>query len=440
MNSPLQRRSKGFSATELLILMAIIAVLVVLSTAAISRVNRTTLTARCVTNLKTLGTAFHQFITDHEGRFPPTPNYIYINSKRKGWRYRIISSTWEEEAREEFREAIRRAGLSGMVQPVNDIGEALDDGIGLLAAYRHLFQEFGETIVQATKADDLSAAKKAGRTGVIFSLTGLPVFGAGTMADPDSIFDWIELWYLLGVRFMHVGYNRRNYFADGCTESRDGGLSDFGRELVRRLNRAGIIVDLPHSSPQTLLDAVRESTRPVMATHLGCQAVYAHPRSKSDRELKAIAETDGLVGIFAEATMLGPGADLNLLLRHVAHAVKTVGARHVSIGTDLAYQRPWNEPIPHSPQLSAFVRRAAGIRSDFTLHASDEHRGGSLTWTNWPLFTVGLLRLGLREGEIEAILGGNLRRVLEACRSEQGGGASTPSLSAGENAALSPGR
>lgn len=337
-------------------------------------------------------------------------------AKRKSWQTRITASTWDDEARGEFLAALDRANLCGMVQPVNDIGEAMEDAIELIAAHRHLCHEFSSRIFQATTAEDLIAARKNNRTGIIFSLTGLPVFGAGSMADPDGIFDWIDTWYLLGVRFMHVGYNRRNYFADGCMEETDGGLSDLGRELVSRLNRSGILVDLPHSSPKTTFDAVAQSSRPVVATHAGCREIHDHPRCKSDRELKAIADTDGLVGIFALPEFLGPEADLNLLLQHIAHAVELLGARHVSIGTDLSYGRPVAETLRTQPQFAAFLRKASGFKPEHVQHESHEHRGGSLTWTNWPLFTVGLLRLGLSETDIAQILGGNLRRILSAAR------------------------
>lgn len=337
--------------------------------------------------------------------------------KRKYWAGLAAAPASDPEMTREYLMALRKTGLRGMVQPVNDIGESLEDAIELLAAFRHQCNVLKKHLYQATCAEDLEGEDREERIGILFSLTGLPVFGAGNMADPDGLLDWVDTWYRLGVRFMHMGYNRRNYFAEGCTEDNDGGVSDFGRELIARLNRTGIIVDVPHSSPRTLLEAVKLTTRPLVATHTGCQAVHDYPRCKSDEELKAIAETGGYVGIFALPTLLGPQADLNLMFRHIEHAIRTVGVDHVTIGTDGSYVSSTGmESLREHPGKPRIDR--AGWRSGHRLHASREHLDGSLAWTNWPLFTVGLVKLGLSDEDIGKILGGNLRRVLRACRPE----------------------
>lgn len=112
---------------------------------------------------------------------------------------------------------MNRAGVCGMIQPVNDIGESLSGAVALMASYHHICNVFKERVFQATCAEDLETAHTTGRTGVLFSLTGLPIAGAGCMDDLEGI----------------------------CTETNDGGVSDLGRELVRRMNRTGIVIDLP---------------------------------------------------------------------------------------------------------------------------------------------------------------------------------------------------
>lgn len=338
--------------------------------------------------------------------------------KQKSWACRVTAPASNEEAAGEYFDALDHAGVCGTVQNISDIGESLEYAVMNIAAHRHLCNVFKERFFQATCAEDLESARATGRIGVLFSLTGLPIAGAGSMADPDALLDWLDVWYHMGIRFMHISYNRRNYFGEGCTELRDGGLSDFGAELIARMNKAGIIVDLPHSSFGTTCDAASISRKPVIATHAGCRAVHDHPRCKSDEELKAIAASGGYIGIFAEPSLLGPNADLNLLLKHVQHAVETVGAEHVAIGTDIAYRRNAPAGVRPHPGASAHILKVSGFRPEHLQHASRDHLGGSLTWTNWPLITVGLLRMGLRETEIEKILGGNLRRTLRACRPE----------------------
>ncbi|HWL51420.1 MAG TPA: membrane dipeptidase [Chthoniobacteraceae bacterium] len=336
---------------------------------------------------------------------------------RHYWSGLMASPTYEPEGAAEFRDALAWANLGAMVQPVNDIGECLQDAVTLLSGYRHLCHVFSDRLFQATCAGDLERPRTGGRTGVVFSLTGLPLFGGGSMADPDALLDWVEVWYRLGVRFTHLGYNRRNGFADGCTEANDGGVSDFGAALIARMNREGIVVDVPHSGPRATLDATRLSGKPVVATHTGCAALYDHPRCKSDAALKALADTGGYAGIFAIPNLLGKGADLNLLLAHVRHAVRLVGAEHVAIGTDNSYISPPEQRTMRSPAGRAIFDRS-GWKPEHKRYSSLEHETGSLAWTNWPLITVGLLKIGLGEEEIGNILGGNLRRVLDACRPE----------------------
>ena len=339
--------------------------------------------------------------------------------KRKTWAHRVTSATLDENAAQEYLEAMNRAGVCGLIQNISDVGESLVDAVTLMASYRHICNVFKDRVFQATCAEDLLQAKATGRTGVLFSLTGLPVEGTGGIIDLEGLLDWVDIWYQLGVRFMHMGYNRRNYFADGCTEINDGGLSDLGGELIRRMNRAGIIVDVPHSSRKTTFDAVEVSSRPVVATHIGCAAIHEHPRCKTDAELKAIADSGGYIGIVAHPMILGPNADLNLLLRHVEHAVNVIGADHVSVGTDLGYDGEWLKATRSYPVSGDLLIDRGGWKPEHRLHSNGfECTQGSLAWTNWPLITVGLVKMGLSESDIEKILGGNLRRVLQACRPE----------------------
>jgi membrane dipeptidase len=237
------------------------------------------------------------------------------------------------------------------------------------------------------------------------------------MDDLDARLGWVETWYHLGVRLMHLSYNRRNEVADGCTEEADGGLSEYGREFVRKLNQMGIIVDTPHTGKQSTLDAVAVSEKPVTASHIGCEGVFPdHPRCKSDEELKAIADTDGLIGIYCLAGMLGPNATVNTMLDHVDYAVKLIGADHVAIGTDVCYMRTWPDDLRAHPSKQNTSARRGAWKPQHQKHSTTSHIDGDLAWTNWPLFTVGLVMRGYADADIRKILGGNLMRVLDANR------------------------
>ena len=148
----------------------------------------------------------------------------------------------------------------------------------------------------------------------------------------------LDMFYRLGIRIIQLTYNDRNFVGDGCLEPANAGLSQFGREVVARMNALGIAVDLSHCGTQTTADGIAASTKPPLITHSGCREVYRHPRSKEDRELKAMADKGGVVGIyFMPFIGPGPGAPtVEMLMRQIDHAIKICGVDHVGIGSDLS--------------------------------------------------------------------------------------------------------
>lgn len=338
----------------------------------------------------------------------------FIDQTRRMNYLRSAAMTLSAEAREETSAALDQAGVSCIVLPANDYGESLRDAVERIAAFQRFFLTMPERLFQTIDAEGIDRAKRQGATAVIYSLTGMPIFGAGEMSDPAQLLEWVTIWHAMGVRFMHLGYNRRNLFAEGCTERNDGGVSELGRDLIEMMNRTGIIVDVPHSSRKTLLDATRLSPRPVVVSHAGCRAIFDGCRCKSDEEIKAIAATGGYIGINSVPQLIGEHGDLNIMLRHVEHAVKLVGAEHVVIGSDLGYSREAAVPLSANP--GGWRRRYAGGWAEHarTGIPNTEHLDGSLAWTNRPLITVGLVKMGLSDDDIAQIHYGNLRRVLSA--------------------------
>lgn len=147
----------------------------------------------------------------------------------------------------------------------------------------------------------------------------------------------VDVLYNEGVRLFQLTYNRQNMLGTGCNDSSRGGLSDFGRDVVDRIDALGGVVDLSHCGKQTTLDAIEHSDMPVAVTHSTCQAVAPHYRGKSDEEIKALAAADGYMGIAALPWFIAPDSDgptLDVLLDHLEHAVSILGPDRVGIGTD----------------------------------------------------------------------------------------------------------
>jgi membrane dipeptidase len=178
------------------------------------------------------------------------------------------------------------------------------------------------------------------------------------------------------------------------------------------MNRVGVILDVAHSGWRTSLEAAKASTKPVVASHSGAVAVHHHIRSKPDEVIRAIVDSGGFVGVYSVASFLGGGADLNAMLDHIAYLVKRFGADHVAIGTDIAY-------IPQSAdaegrKMGRRPRSRPRYESFWPPGALDSKSHPSLAWTNWPMFTVGMVQRGISDSDIQKILGDNVMRVARA--------------------------
>ena len=334
---------------------------------------------------------------------------------------RVMEPTRDAEAREQYVTVWRAAGVTGAMQNLGGQGP-LYRSLHHFARFFRVWDCMPEVSRRAICAEDVITAKAENRHCQFISLNALP--GQHHLGDLDGALAMIETIHNLGCRMMHLPYNRRNLIGDGCIERANGGLSEFGREVVERMNRVGIIVDTAHSGAQTTCDAAHASEAPMAASHTGCAAVHAHDRCKSDDAIRAIAETGGFVGVCCIPEFLGGRGTIVELLDHVDYVVKLVGAEHAAIGTDVGTVAPDPEGI----ELKPFPKTRAKNRNWRPEHlasseqANEEHRSGSLCWMNWPYFTVGLVQRGHSDDDVRKIIGGNVLRVLREVAGRAGCG------------------
>lgn len=339
----------------------------------------------------------------------------------RNFRFRTLVETGSARsagAAREFVAALRVSGLDGMVQTVAE-GKSREQDVMRMACSIDNCRRMSPYMMEAGHPEEFHVAHDLGRFAVTRSVNGPPC--PWKLIDPEMEFDWLPTWHRLGVRLMHLTYNRANPVGSGCAETRDGGLTALGHELVKALNETGIVVDVPHSSRQTLLDAARASSKPILISHSSCKAVYNHIRGKSDEEIKAVAATGGAMGIVVLGRFLGEKANLNTFLDHLEHALKVVGEDHVMIGTDRCYRSSADRVEWPKSSKGRFSNRWWGNwtpENNGPDHSSDQDQLG-LSWINWPLFTVGMVQRGFSENTIRKILGQNLLRVLEANRPER---------------------
>ncbi len=292
-----------------------------------------------------------------------------------------------------------------------------------IAAVRALGENHPETWELASTAGDVRRIVGGGKLAALMGLEGGYAI--------DERLEMVERYYKMGVRYMSPAWSVSTSWAgsSGDETGRTRGLNDFGRDVVREMNRLGMMVDVSHVSDPTFWDIVNTSTRPVIATHSGCRAIANVPRNLTDEMLRALAKTGGVCSVLFYPEFLEPGwsekkkqvdaqiaplvqkasdeepggiaqkkmardrvrlreyarrlppVTVSRLVDHIDHIVKLVGIDHVGIGSDFD-----------------------GIQATPTDLATVE---------DLPNLTKELLRRGYSEQDIEKILGGNMLRVME---------------------------
>jgi len=280
--------------------------------------------------------------------------------------------------------------------------EAFDDALQAIKEYDRHIDTHRNHFLMATRGEDIDRAKKEGRLALMV------LFQNTTPIGDES--EKLDFFYNLGVRSMQLTYNTRNLVGDGCMERTHSGLSEFGLKVVDRMNSLGMLIDLSHTCMATMADAIQFSKKSVMISHSGCRAVYDHPRNTTDENLRALADKDGVIGIYQINPFIGP-KDRNSLddyLNHIDHAVRVAGIDHVCIGSDREHRA-----IPDT------IEEQRKLEEELTNYYPDKSQK-----IHWPFFiselnhprrmvTIwkGLEKRGYRTGDIEKIMGKNCYRV-----------------------------
>ena len=313
---------------------------------------------------------------------------------------------------QEYRDAWRASGVTCIFQNAGEEGQDPMRLLKRLARFTYVTDMMRGFVSKAASPQDVLTAKREGRHCLYMTGNGVPLTQQW-VSVPDEL-RYVRIFYQLGIRMMHLTYQRRNMIGDGCGEKTDAGLSDFGEAAIAEMNRVGVIPDCAHSGWQTSLEAARVSTKPVVASHSVCGAIYPHIRSKPDEVIKAIADSGGYIGICCIPRFLRGDGDVSVLLNHVDHVIRKFGPDHVAIGTDVAYQS--QDASRERAKVPSRGKRRTEFRSLWPAddYQTSQQANDSLAWTNWPLFTVGLVQRGHSDDVIRKVIGGNVMRVAKS--------------------------
>lgn len=287
----------------------------------------------------------------------------------------------------------------------------------LIDAMYGVLNKYPDRIELARNAADLERIVASGKLAALMGIEG------GHAIQNDLAL--LRMFHRLGVTYMTLTHSNTNDWADSSTDkARWGGLNDFGRRVVREMNRLGMLVDVSHVSEDTVMDVLEVSTKPVIASHSSCLALCNHPRNLSDNALKAIAKNGGVIGInffsgFVDQKYLDAMnamqndilATINEKKQIAPEDLDRVAAERLKLLDDPGIPRPpfarLLDHIDHAVKIAGIDH--VGIGSDLDMIPTPE---GMNDVSDMPKITKGLLERGYKEAEIRKILGGNFLRVL----------------------------
>ena len=263
-----------------------------------------------------------------------------------------------------------------------------------VAAMRRRILALSDSCVLVETTDDILRAKAAGKLAVGMHFQGTNPF--------EMNIDVIEPFYKLGIRHALMVYNLKNFVGDGCHEDTNCGLSRFGKLVIREMNRVGMIVDVTHTGYRSSMEAMELSSAPTIFSHSNARALYDHDRNIRDDQIKACADTGGVVCLNGVGMFLGPEETpetiVSSVIRHIDYMVELVGPEHVGLGMDFMYLEGSDYGFYYKYKF-AFPKGYPDPPWHF------------FRPEQMPELTEELLRRGYQEADIRGILGENFFRV-----------------------------
>ena len=238
-------------------------------------------------------------------------------------------NNWSEEV---FKQ-IQEGGLSAIHVTIcyhEDFQEMVQNVID----WNQYFENYSNMIFHGRTASDVEKAQKEGRTAIFF--------GFQNCSPIEDNIGLVEICHQLGVRFMQLTYNNQSLLGTGCYEDNDPGITRMGKQVIKEMNRVGLVVDMSHSAEKSTLEAIELSERPIAITH--ANPTFWHPalRNKSNKVLEALGESGSMLGfsVYAHHLKAGTNCSLESFCNMVAETAEIMGVTNIGIGTDLCQNQP----------------------------------------------------------------------------------------------------
>ena len=246
--------------------------------------------------------------------------------------YRIDNLQYCNWSREIF-EINRDAGLDAVHVTVV-YHEDYDEFLTRISEWNELFKSNSDLIFLGKDIRDIEKAKLENKTAIFF--------GFQNCSPIEDDINLVEKVHELGCRFMQLTYNNQSLLATGCYENVDSGVTNFGKEVIKEMNRVGIVIDMSHSAEKSTLEAIELSQKPIAITHANPSFWYKAKRNKSDTLLKNLSESGGMLGLSLYAHHLKDSSNCKLesFCEMVAKTADLIGVKNIGIGSDLCLNQP----------------------------------------------------------------------------------------------------
>ena len=283
--------------------------------------------------------------------------------------------------------------------------ETFRETVANVETWNRWFERFPELIFHGRTGDDVRRAKTEGRTAIFFGFQ-----------NPSPIEDdigLVEIWHSLGARFMQLTYNNQSLLATGCYEAEDQGVTRMGRQVIREMNRVGLVVDMSHSAERSTLEAIEISERPIAITH--ANPAFWHParRNKSNEVLRALGQAGGMLGFSMYPHHLKDKSDCTLasFCEMIARTADLMGVNNIGLGSDLCQDQP--DSVVEWMRMGRWSKQkdyGEGSANDAGFPPMPEWFKDNRHFGN---IATGLLEYGFNEADTAAVMGENWLRFYD---------------------------
>ena len=277
--------------------------------------------------------------------------------------------------------------------------EDYDEFLNEVKKWQKLFDENSDLIFHGSNYKDIEKAQLEKKTAIFF--------GFQNCSPIEDDIRLVEKIHNLGCRFMQLTYNNQSLLATGCYEKNDSGVTNFGREVIKEMNRVGIVIDMSHSAEKSTFDAIDISEKPIAITHANPSFWHAAKRNKSKDLLKALSDNGGMLGLSLYPHHLKDNTNCSLesFCEMVARTSEVIGVKNLGIGSDLCLNQP--------DEIVEWMRNGTWSKGK-NYGEGSKNKPGFPVQPDWfqdarGFFNLetGLKKVGFSEIEIDGILGNN---------------------------------